>query len=109
MAEKTETTKKNALVRFWESIEKTADSMKATRAAKSLQRQAEIDVAKSQDELENARAKLEKAKVDAKDDVEKGFRNIHEAFMTLKVKQQRFDDAVAVYENLFEEKPRLLE
>ena len=106
MAEKTE--KKNALVRFWESVEKTADSIKSMRAAKSLQRQAEIDVAQAQDDLEAARAKFEEAKVKAKDDTEKGFKNIYEAFMTLKVKDKRFQDAVTVYNELFEESPRLL-
>ena len=102
------TKKKNKLVLFWEGIEKSGDKLKAGRSARSLQRQAEIDVAKSQDALEASKTKLEKAKVDAKDDTEKGFKNIYEAYMDVKVKQQRFDDAVAVYEELFEEKPRLL-
>jgi pentatricopeptide repeat protein len=106
MSEKT--TKKNALIRFWESMEKTADSIKIARSARSLQRQAEIDVAKSQDELEAARSKFEEAKVKAKDDSEKGFKNIYEAFMNLKVKQKRFEDAVTVYKEMFEEEPKLL-
>ena len=37
------TTKKNKLILFWENLEKTGDKIKISRAAKSLQRQAEID------------------------------------------------------------------
>lgn len=40
-------TKKNRLIAFWENLEKAGDSIKIKRAAKSLQRQAEIDVAKA--------------------------------------------------------------
>jgi hypothetical protein len=99
---------KSKLVLFWEAIEKTADSVKHARAAKSLQRQAEIDVAKAADEYEQEQTTFEKAKVAAKDDSEKGFKNIYESFMKLKVKKQKLEDAIAVYEILFEEKPRLL-
>lgn len=99
---------KNALVRFWESIEKTGDKLKATRSARSLQRQAELDVAQAQDKLEESKNKFEKAKVDAKNDTEKGFKNIYEAFMDVKVKQQRFNDAITVYKELFEEEPKML-
>lgn len=99
---------KNALITFWESIEKTADSMKHARTAKSLQRQAEIDVASALDSYEQEQAAFEKAKVDAKDSPEKGFKNIYESFMKLAVKKKRFEDAVTVYKDLFEEEPKLL-
>ena len=99
---------KSVLVQFWEAVEKTADSVKHTRAAKSLQRQAEIDVAQASDEYEQEQATFEKAKVDAKDDSVKGFKKIYESFMKLKVKKQRLEDAITVYEVLFEEKPKLL-
>ena len=97
---------KSKLVLFWETIEKTADSVKVGRAAKSLQRQAEIDVATASDNLENEQATFEKAKVDAKDKPETGFKAIYESYMKLKVKKQRLEDAIAVYEELFEEKPK---
>ena len=99
---------KNKLVLFWEAIEKTADSVKINRSAKSLQRQAEIDVAQAQDDYEAEVATFEKAKVDAKDKPDTGFKNIYESYMKLSVKKKRFDDAVAVYTELFEEVPRLL-
>lgn len=98
----------NALVKFWESIEKTGDAIKAARSARSVQRKAEMDVSKAFDELEVAKGKFEKAKIDAKNNVETGFKNIYEAYMSVKVKQQRFDDAVTVYKELFEEEPKLL-
>ena len=101
--------KKNKLILFWESIEKVGDKLKIARAAKSLQRQAEIDVAKAQEELETERSTFEKAKVEAKDKPETGFKKIYESYMQLKVKQKRFDDAVEVYTELFEENPRLLD
>lgn len=99
---------KNKLVLFWESIEKTTDAMKHARTAKSLQRQAEIDVASAADAYEQEQATFEKAKVDAKDNPEKGFKNIYESYMKLAVKKKRFEDAVAVYKDLFEEEPKLL-
>ena len=99
---------KSKLVLFWEAIEKTADSVKHARAAKSLQRQAEIDVASASDAYENEQATFEKAKVDAKDAPEKGFKVIYESYMKLSVKKKRLEDAIAVYEILFEEKPKLL-
>ena len=99
---------KSKLVLFWEKIEKTADSVKHGRAAKSLQRQAEIDVAKASDAVEQEEATFEKAKVDAKDDSVNGFKNIYESFMKLKVKKQRLDDAIEVYTILFETEPKLL-
>ncbi|MHA1199820.1 MAG: hypothetical protein ACTSQF_10880 [Candidatus Heimdallarchaeaceae archaeon] len=99
---------KSKLVLFWEAIEKTADSVKHGRAAKSLQRQAEIDVASASDAYENEQATFEKAKVDAKDKPEQGFKAIYESYMKVKVKKQRLEDAITVYEELFEEKPRLL-
>ena len=56
---------KNALITFWESIEKTADSMKIARAAKSLQRKAEIDVASASDAYEQEQAAiLEQTRLD---------------------------------------------
>ena len=48
-------TKKNKLVLFWEKLEKVGDKFKVARAAKSLQRQAEIDVAKAQEDFETAK------------------------------------------------------
>lgn len=98
--------KKNALIRFWEAIEKAGDSIKIARAAKSLQRQAEIDVAKAQELMEEARAKLEKAKVDAKNTND--FKSIVDKFMDLKIASKKFDDSLEVYKELFEEEPRLL-
>ena len=102
------TEKKNALIRFWETLEKTADSVKTNRAAKSLQRQAEIDVAEALENYENEQATFEKAKVDAKDKPETGFKKIYESYMALKVKKKRYEDAVEVYKNLFEEEPKLV-
>jgi len=101
-------TKKNKLILFWESIEKAGDSIKIKRAAKSLQRQAEIDVAKALEDYETEKATFDKAKVDAKDKPDTGFKNIYESFMKLSIKKKRFDDAVTVYKELFEEEPRLL-
>jgi DNA polymerase III delta prime subunit len=99
---------KSKLVLFWEKIEKTADSVKHMRSAKSLQRQAEIDVASASDAYENEQASFEKAKVDAKDKPESGFKAIYESYMKLAVKKKRLEDAITVYELLFEEKPKLL-
>ena len=99
---------KNKLVQFWEAIEKTADSVKINRAAKSLQRQAEIDVAQASDNYENEQVTFEKAKLDAKDKPDTGFKVIYESYMKLAVKKKRFEDAVAVYTELFGEEPRLL-
>ena len=99
---------KNKLVTFWEAIEKTADSVKINRAAKSLQRQAEIDVAKASDDFENEQETFEKAKVSAKDNPQTGFKKIYESYMALKVKKKRFEDAVEVYKELFDVEPKLL-
>lgn len=99
---------KNKLITFWESVEKTVDSVKSARAAKSLQRQAEIDVASAAHEHEQEEATFEKAKMDAKDNTEKGFKTIYESYMKLAVKKKRFEDAVTVYKELFEEEPKLL-
>jgi hypothetical protein len=99
---------KNALIRFWETLEKQADGVKIKRAARSLQRQAEIDVADALEAFENEEAKYEEAKVKAKEDHQKGFKNIYESFMALKVKKKRYEDAVEVYKNLFEEEPKLV-
>jgi tetratricopeptide (TPR) repeat protein len=101
--------RKNKLVLFWERIEKAGDKIKIARQAKSLQRQAEIDVAKAQEDYESAKSALEKAKVDAKDNTESGFRTIVDKYMKVQIEKKKFDDAVGVYEELFEEKPRLLE
>ena len=98
--------KKNKLIAFWEA---KTDTLKATRAAKSLQRQAEIDVAKAQEDLENAKSKFDEEKMNAKDDPKEGFKKIVKAHMALQVEQKKFDDAILIYEALFEEKPRLLE
>lgn len=103
------TSKKNKLVLFWENLEKVGDKIKIGRAAKSLQRQAEIDVAKAQDSFETAKTALEKAKVDAKDYTESGFRTIVSKFMQVQIEEKKFNDSIAIYEELFEEKPRLLE
>lgn len=100
--------KKNALISFWESVEKAGDKIKIGRAAKSLQRQAEIDVAKASDDFEQEEATFEKAKVNAKEDTEKGFKNIYESYMKLAVKKKRLEDAITVYKELFDEEPRLL-
>jgi hypothetical protein len=100
--------KKNKLITFWESVTKDVlDQMKAKNAAKSLQRQAEIDVAKAQENLEKAKELFEKSKVAAKDKPE--FQNIVDCFMNVKIAQKKFDDSVAVYTELFEESPRLLD
>ena len=99
---------KNKLIVFWESVEKTVDSVKMARTAKSLQRQAEIDVASALDAFEQEEATFEKAKMDAKDNPEKGFKAIYESFMKLAVKKKRFEDAVTVYKDLFDEDPKLL-
>jgi tetratricopeptide (TPR) repeat protein len=99
--------KKNALILFWEGVEKTGDKMKIARAARSLQRQAEIDVGEKQEEFENAQSELEKAKVDAKTDTKGGFKKIHEAYMKVQIQKKKYDDAVDVYKELFEENPKL--
>ena len=100
------TEKKNKLITFWET---KTDSLKAGRAAKSLRRQAEIDVAKAQEEMENAKTKFDEEKMNAKDDTKEGFKKIVKAHMNMQVEQKKFDDAILIYEALFEEKPRLLD
>ena len=54
------------LIDFWNK--EIGDEIKAEKAARSLQRQAEIDIAHAQEEYENAKSDFEKAKMDAKDD-----------------------------------------
>jgi len=105
----TTTSKKNKLVLFWEAIEKSGDMIKIGRAAKSLRRQAEIDVAKAQEDFESAKTSFDKAKVDAKDDTVKGFKVIVEKYMKVQIEEKKFNDSVSMYEALFEEKPRLLD
>lgn len=102
------TEKKNKLILFWESIEKTGDKIKATRAARSLQRQAEIDVADANEKYEQANNAFEKAKVDAKDNTKEGFVKIVNSYKKMLIEKRQFDDAVAIYKELFEEPPRLL-
>jgi len=101
--------KKNRLILFWENLEKAGDKFKISRAAKSLQRQAEIDVAKAQEDHETTKAKLETTKVEAKDDAKAGFKKIVEAYMEVQIEKKKFDDAIAIYRELFEEEPRLLD
>ena len=95
------------LIKFWN--ETIGDEIKAERAAKSLQRQAEIDVAEAHEKYENAQGDFEKAKLDAKDDAKEGFKKIVDCHRKMLVEKKKFEDAVAIYEALFEEKPRLLE
>ena len=99
--------KKNKLVLFWEA--KAGDKIKAIRSSKSLQRQAEIDVAKAQEDFETAKDAFDKAKMDAKDNAKEGFKNIVKTHRAMMVEQKDFDNAIEIYEALFEEKPRLLE
>ena len=99
--------KKNKLVLFWEA--KAGDKIKAVRASKSLQRQAEIDVAKAQENFENAKDAFDKAKMDAKDNPKTGFQQIVKTHRAMVVEKKDFDNAIEIYEALFEEKPRLLE
>ena len=98
--------KKNVLISFWEQ---KVDKRTAARAAKSLQRQAEIDVAKAQEDYETAKDEFDKAKMEAKDDTKKGFQNIVKTHRAMVVEKKDFDNAIEIYEALFEEKPRLLE
>ena len=99
--------KKNKLVLFWEA--KAGDKIKAIRSSKSLQRQAEIDVAKAQEDFETAKDAFDKAKMDAKDNAKEGFKNIVKTHRAMMVEKKDFDNAIEIYEALFEEKPRLLE
>jgi len=99
--------KKNKLVLFWEA--NAGDKIKATRSCKSLQRQAEIDVAKAQEDYETAKDAFDKAKMDAKDDAKEGFKNIVKTHRAMVVERKDFENAIEIYEALFEEKPRLLE
>lgn len=98
--------KKNKLVLFWES--RVGDKIKAVRASKSLQRQAEIDVAKAQEDFETAKDAFDKAKMDAKDDPKEGFKNIVKTHRAMVVEKKDFENSIEIYEALFEEKPRLL-
>lgn len=102
-------TKKNKLVQFWEQIEQAGDKVKIARAARSLQRQAEIDVAEAHEKYEQAVTNFEKAKTDAKEDTKKGFVDIVNKYRSLQIERKKFDDAKEIYEELFEEPPRLLE
>jgi hypothetical protein len=101
------TKKTNKLIEFWQT--KVKDVVKTNRAAKSLQRQAEIDVANSQDEFESSKERFEEAKMNAKDNIETGFKNIVEAHRDMLIAEKKFSDSVHMYEELFEEKPRLLD
>ena len=94
------------LIEFWEQA---TDKVSAERAAKSLQRQAEIDVASAQESYESAGADFDKAKMDAKDDSKKGFQKIVETHRKMLVEKKKFEDSISIYEALFGEKPRLLE
>lgn len=98
--------KKNKLILFWE---KTGDKIVTARASRSLQRQAEIDVAKAQEDFETAKDDFDKAKMDAKDDPKTGFQKIVKTHRAMMVEKKDFDNAIEIYEALFEEKPRLLE
>ena len=98
--------KKNKLILFWE---KAGDKIAATRASKSLQRQAEIDVAKAQEDFETNKDAFDKAKMEAKDDPKTGFQKIVKTHRAMVVEKKDFDNAIEIYEALFEEKPRLLE
>jgi hypothetical protein len=98
---------KKKLIEFWNR--EIGDEIKANRAARSLQRQAEIDVAEAHDDYEAAQAAFEKAKMDAKDNAKEGFKDIVEKHRKMLITKKKFDDAVLMYEDLFEEKPRLLE
>lgn len=98
--------KKNKLVLFWEKA--LGDSVKAARASKSLQRQAEIDVAKAQEDFETSKDAFDKAKMDAKDNPKEGFQKIVKTHRAMVVEKKDFDNAIEIYEALFEEKPRLL-
>ena len=95
------------LIEFWNK--EIGDEIKAGRAAKSLQRQAEIDVAKAQEDYETATADFEQSKMDAKDDWKGGFQKIAEKHRQMMVEKKAYDDVIEIYESLFEEKPRLLE
>jgi hypothetical protein len=100
------TEKKNKLVLFWEA--KAGDKIKAARASKSLQRQAEIDVAKAQEDFELAKDAFDEAKMKAKDDPKEGFKNIVKTHRAMVVEKKDFENSIEIYEALFEEKPRLL-
>jgi hypothetical protein len=47
--------------------------------------------------------------MDAKDDWKGGFKKIAEKHRIMSVERKAYDDIIAIYESLFEEKPRLLE
>lgn len=100
-------TARKKLIEFWDKT--IGDKVKTERAAKSLQRQAEIDVAEAHESYENAQTTFEKAKLDAKDDTKEGFKKIVKSYKDMLIEKKKFDDTVAMYEALFEEKPRLLE
>jgi len=99
----------NPLVALWETMKEAGEKINIAKAAKSLQRQAEIDVAEAQETAETAKDNFDKAKLDALKDRENGFKNIVKAFGKMNVEQQRLTDAIDMYESLFEEKPRLLD
>jgi tetratricopeptide (TPR) repeat protein len=102
----TKTNVRKTLIEFWEA---KTDKKTAQRAAKSLQRQAEIDVAKAQEDYETAKDAFDKAKMDAKDNTKEGFQKIVKTHRAMVVEKKDFDNAIEIYEALFEEKPRLLE
>jgi len=99
--------KKNKLILFWE--EKVKNPIKLERSAKSLQRQAEIDVASAQEKFELAKDSFNDSKLNAKDNPKTGFQNIVSAHKEMLIAQKKFNDSVSIYEALFEEPPRLLE
>ncbi len=99
--------KKSKLVLFWEKV--GGDKLKVARAAKSLQRQAEIDVAAAHEKYEASVDAFDKAKMDAKEDPKTGFQKIVKTHRAMMVEKKDFDNAIEIYEALFEEKPRLLE
>lgn len=100
--------KTNPLVTLWENMKEKGEKINVQKAAKSLQRQAEIDVAEAQEAAEAANDAFEKAKYDALSDRENGFKKIVKAFEKKQIEEKRFNDAVEMYKSLFEESPKLM-
>jgi hypothetical protein len=98
---------KNGLIKFWE--ERVKNPIKLERASKSLQRQAEIDVASAQEAYEAAKDEFDSRKLAAKDDPKQGFNKIVEAHKDVQIAKKKFNDKIDMYEMLFQEKPRLLD
>ena len=101
--------KNNPLVVLWEQMKEKGEKINVQRAAKSLQRQAEIDVAEAQEAFETAKDAFEKSKLDAMTDRENGFKNMVKARGKMKVEKQRLTDAIDMYKDSFEEEPKLLD